>query len=122
MIGTAASARVKRASAGRGDQMAIVSKKIRNAARGEECCFQIVGVCNHNPETTVLCHLPDESKGMGLKADDLSAAFGCHECHSTVDGRRPWPESEEPYREWYSRRAMVRTWRRLVELGVIKIG
>lgn len=67
----------------------IVSKKIRNAARGEECCFQIVGVCNHNPETTVLCHLPDESKGMGLKADDLSAAFGCHECHSAVDGRRP---------------------------------
>jgi len=33
------------------------SNAIRMSAKGEECTFQIVGVCNHNPETTVLCHL-----------------------------------------------------------------
>ena len=102
--------------------MAIVSKKIRNAARDEACTVNIVGVCSYDPTTTVLAHLPDESKGLGIKADDISSCFSCAACHDCLDGRRPWPESEEPYRDWSSRRAMVRTWRRLVELGVIKIG
>lgn len=100
----------------------IESKHIRNAARGEQCTLNIIGVCNGNPETTVLAHLPDESHGMGRKSDDISAAFCCGACHDVLDGRVPWPDRfEESYREWYQRRAMVRTWRRLVELGVVTI-
>ncbi len=53
----------------------------------------IVGVCNRNPETVVLCHsnaLAD-GKGMGLKAPDTEAAFGCSSCHDVLDGRAPLP-------------------------------
>ena len=101
--------------------MKITSNKIKRSARGEDCTFQIVGVCNYDPETTVLCHLPDESKGIGIKSDDISAAYGCSGCHDAVDGRVRSAEFEA-HRQFYMRRAMVRTWRRLVEKGVVKIG
>lgn len=100
--------------------MAIVSRKIRSSARGEECTFQIVGVCNFNPETVVLCHLPDDTHGMGKKSDDISSAYGCSSCHDAVD-RRQWSEELEGRRDWYLRRAMVRTWRKLIEKGIVRI-
>jgi len=59
---------------------------LREHARGKPCQIQIFGVCNGNPETTVLCHLPSGS--MGMKADDIHAAIGCNACHDAVDGRR----------------------------------
>jgi hypothetical protein len=67
---------------------------IRRSAKGQECTLRIPGVCNRNPETTVLCHsnwLAD-GKGMGLKAPDTAAAFGCSACHDVLDGRRPRPQ------------------------------
>jgi len=97
------------------------SNALRQAARGQGCAFQIVSVCNGNPETTVLCHLPDESHGMGLKSSDLgSAAFGCSSCHDVVDGRKCSLEYEEN-RWFYNYRAMVRTLAKWFELGLIKI-
>ena len=59
--------------------------KLRKSARGRECQIRIPGVCNGNPETVVLCHLP--GGGMGRKQPDLFAAFGCSACHDAVDGR-----------------------------------
>lgn len=99
----------------------IESKAIRAAANGELCCVQIAGVCRHDPATTVLAHLPDESHGMSRKADDISAVFACDVCHDVLDGRRQWPGGEKPHKDWYMRRAMVRTWRRLVEMGIVSI-
>lgn len=100
----------------------IESQHIRRAARGENCTMEILGACNRDPATVVLAHLPDESHGLARKSDDLSACFACDACHAVLDGRVPWPdEFEKGYREWYQRRAMVRTWRRLVELGVVTI-
>ena len=103
----------------------IRSKKIREAARGQDCTFNIAYVCNYDNTTTVLAHLPDESHGMGQKADDISAAFCCSACHDVID-RREFYDFEDiadgNSREWYMRRAMVRTWRKLIEMGVIKIG
>jgi len=100
--------------------MAIVSRKIRTSARDEDCTVQIVGVCNYRPETVVLAHLPDETKGMGKKADDISACYCCSACHDALDGRQWSPELEDR-RDWYMRRAMVRTWRRLIEKGLVVI-
>lgn len=99
------------------------SNAIRMAARGENCTFEIVGVCNHNPETVVLCHLPDESHGMGRKADDISAAFGCSACHDVIDRRvaDTFEAIRPEVREQYMRRAQTRTMRRLIELGVVTI-
>jgi len=100
--------------------MGLKSKKIREAARGQECTLHIVGVCNYDPSTTVLAHLPDETKGMAKKADDISACFACSACHDAIDGR---VKSEiDEYKDFYYRRAMVRTWRKLIEMGVITIG
>jgi hypothetical protein len=69
------------------------STPIRRAARGRDCTLMLLGVCNRDPATTVLCHsnrLAD-GKGMGLKAPDSAACFGCSDCHDVLDGRRPPP-------------------------------
>jgi hypothetical protein len=66
---------------------------IRRAARNQECTLQILGVCNGDTATTVLCHSNQlaDGKGMGLKAPDTEACFGCSSCHDVLDGRRPRP-------------------------------
>lgn len=86
--------------------MGIVSQKLRDSARGQECAFQIPGICNHNPETVVLCHAPSEIKGMGNKSHDYHAAFGCSECHAALDHHR-LPEKWHEYFYWL--RAVMRT-------------
>ena len=62
------------------------SKKLRNSARGQDCQVRIPGICNFNPETTVLAHVGSNS-GMGMKPDDTEAAFCCSACHDAIDGR-----------------------------------
>jgi len=98
----------------------IVSKAVRDSARDEQCTVNIAGVCSYRTDTTVFAHLPDESKGMGTKSDDLSGCYACMACHDVLDGRRRHVLSAEE-REWYMRRAMVRTWRRLLEKKIITI-
>jgi hypothetical protein len=100
-------------------QTRIESSKIRAAAKGQECTLNIAGVCSYDDTTTVLCHLPDESHGVGRKSDDLSACFGCSSCHDALDRRSGGLPDDE--REFYMRRAMVRTWRILVDMGIIAI-
>lgn len=99
----------------------IRSKKITNAARGEECLINISGICNYNSETTAFLHFPDESHGVAIKSDDISGAFGCSACHDIVDRRDNRWQSYEQDRDFYMRRAQTRTIRRLFELGVYKL-
>lgn len=61
------------------------SKRLRDSARGRDCMIRIPGVCNFNPETTVLTHV--NGGGAGTKHSDLLAAFGCSSCHDAIDGR-----------------------------------
>jgi len=69
------------------------STPARRAARGRECTLVLPGVCNRDPATTVLCHSNrlEHGKGIGLKAPDSAACFGCSDCHDVLDGRRPLP-------------------------------
>ena len=60
--------------------------KLRKSAQGRDCQIRIPGVCNGNPETTVLAHL--NGGGIGRKQPDLFGAFACSDCHDWVDGRR----------------------------------
>lgn len=73
---------------------------IRKAARGQDCTLRIPGVCNWNPETTVLCHSPflESGRGMGLKAPDEEACFGCSACHDVLDRRVPGPSWLTPFK------------------------
>ncbi|BBG29989.1 nuclease domain-containing protein [Zymobacter palmae] len=101
--------------------MRITSKAMRASARDERCTLGILGVCNERTDTTVLCHLPNESHGLARKSDDLSACYGCAACHDVIDGRVPWPSEEKAHAEWYMRRAQIRTLVRMVEKGIITI-
>ena len=90
---------------------------LRKYARGKDCQIRIPGICNFNPETTVLCHL---NGGGGMKHHDLHAAWGCSDCHDAVDGRRA--------RVHYSREALklmhlesvIRTQIQLIKAGILK--
>lgn len=95
--------------------MGVVSQRLRDSARGQVCTFAIPGVCNHNPETVVLCHIRDEAAGKATKAHDLSSAFGCYACHELIDQHR-LPKVDELF---YSLRAMQRTQARWFELGLL---
>ncbi|CNE68443.1 82 prophage-derived uncharacterized protein ybcO [Yersinia rohdei] len=70
--------------------LAFRSKALRDFARGQCCTLQIPGICNSNPETTVLCHLSSSTHGMGYKSDDFWAVYGCSDCHDVIDGRVPY--------------------------------
>lgn len=98
----------------------IKSQPMRDAAKGEDCTLNIARVCNYNPETTVLAHLPDETNGMGTKSDDISACLACSACHTLIDSPGDIRLTSEE-REWYMRRAMVRTWRRMLAKGIMTI-
>lgn len=69
------------------------STAIRRSARGEECTLNFDGVCSYDSSTVVLCHSNElaDGKGMGLKAPDTAACYGCASCHDVLDGRRPRP-------------------------------
>jgi len=56
----------------------IDSKKLRDSANGEECTFNVAGVCKYDKATTVLCHSGEngDGKGWGKKGSDLFAAMG----------------------------------------------
>ncbi|MEQ9850798.1 nuclease domain-containing protein [Pectobacterium brasiliense] len=45
--------------------------------------LQTLGICNDNPETTILRHLPSATYGMRYKSD----GFCCSSCHDVIDGR-----------------------------------
>lgn len=59
---------------------------LRQQAKGRDCQIRLPGVCNGDPETTVLAHL--NGGGMGMKRSDLACgAWACSACHDAVDGR-----------------------------------
>lgn len=63
----------------------FVSQDLRKFARGKPCQMQSEW-CNHNPETTVLCHSRrGYGAGMGQKPPDWWAYHGCSSCHAHED-------------------------------------
>lgn len=61
---------------------------LRKLANGKQCQVRIPGVCNFNPETTVLAHFRMAGiTGGSQKAPDQLAAWCCSSCHDEVDGR-----------------------------------
>lgn len=90
---------------------------LREAAKGKPCTIRIAGVCNRNPETTVLAHIDTEFKGMALKSPDICAVRACFDCHDWVDRRRG-NLSEDEYNA-IMLEALCRTLKTYVEEGLI---
>lgn len=64
--------------------MGAVIPKLRASARGQMCTLRTC-ICNHDPDTTVLAHLPSPIAGTGTKSDDWHAVFACSACHDAMD-------------------------------------
>ena len=75
---------------------------LRKFAQGQECTMRLPGICNHNSETVVLCHLRVANiAGFGQKPPDLCAVHACSSCHDALDGRtdqdgKLWPHDDRP--------------------------
>jgi hypothetical protein len=98
---------------------------IRKSARNEECTIRLPMVCNYDISTTVLCHSNElaDGKGMGLKAPDEYAAYGCSACHDVVDGRAPRPEGLSYELMMSCFKAGIEQTRRILKRkGLLKVG
>lgn len=52
---------------------------LRKEAKGRECQVRLPGICNHNPETTVLAHYRMAGlNGVGMKPDDILVLGHAH--------------------------------------------
>lgn len=102
--------------------MSLISKKIRNSARGQQCQVRIPGVCNRNPETVVLAHV-GKGSGMGQKCDDIHATYACSACHDVIDNRTTLgdPRYNRIYARIYAYKGMIRTQKLLLEQELIQV-
>lgn len=61
---------------------------LRELARGKGCMVRVPGVCNSDPETTVLAHVRMIGvSAMSMKSPDWFASWACSACHDYVDSR-----------------------------------
>lgn len=98
--------------------MSVISKKIRNSARGQECQVRMPGVCNRNNETVILAHV-GKGSGMGQKCDDIHATYACSACHDVIDDRVRIGDPR--INRLYAYDAMIRTQKLLLEQELIKV-
>lgn len=93
--------------------------KLTKAARGRECQVRIPGICNGNPETTVLAHYRlSGTCGIGTKPNDLQGAWACSACHDVIDGRSGAVSRDEA-RQLHAE-GVMRTQDLLVREGLVK--
>ena len=93
----------------------IISKKLRDSARGQSCTLRLPG-CGHDDGTVVLAHLPVGMRGVGIKTPDLFAIHACDACHARLDGRI---KAEIDFRDVL--RALAETQMRWYEAGLISV-
>jgi len=98
-----------------------VVSKIRKSARGQDCQLRFPSICNHNPETVVLCHINTPFKGWSLKSPDLFGVYGCYECHKVLDGQNTSHEFTPEEVKIWAFEGMIRTQKILMDEGLIKI-
>lgn len=73
-----------------------IMSNFRKEAKGRECQVRLPGICNHNPETTVLAHYRMAGlNGVGMKPDDIFGAWACSSCHDECDRRTRKMDAED---------------------------
>lgn len=95
-------------------------KDLRKLAKGRECQVRLNGICNHNPETTVLAHYRMAGTcGTGIKPDDMQGAWACSSCHDETDRRTRILDNE--FVRLCHLEGVMRTQAILRKEGVIKV-
>ncbi|QHJ85811.1 MAG: hypothetical protein [Bacteriophage sp.] len=93
---------------------------LRKLAKGRECQIRLDGICNHNPETTVLAHYRMAGTcGTGIKPNDLQGAWACSCCHDEIDRRTRILESE--FVRLCHAEGVMRTQAILIKEGIVKL-
>lgn len=93
--------------------------KLEKLAKGMDCMVRLPGVCNFNPETTVLAHFRMAGLcGTGIKPPSLIAAWSCSSCHDEIDRRTRLLEGEFVHTAFLE--GVIRTQYELIRKGVIK--
>lgn len=94
---------------------------LRKAARGRPCMVRLYGICNGNPETTVLAHYRMIGvSGTGQKPPDWLAAWACSACHDAID-RRTHTDLEYDFVRQAHAEAVFRTQYELARDGVVTV-
>lgn len=102
--------------------MIVRSPQYLAGSRDAPCTLRIPGVCTGNG--VVPCHARDDDTGGAQKASDLSVVDGCFDCHDVFDRRRKLPSGEflsEAEWDHYALRAIQRTQKRRVDLGLLTV-
>ena len=87
-----------------------------------DCQVRLPGICNFNPETTVLAHYRLAGTcGTGMKPPDLLGAWACSSCHDAVDSRdRGRDLSESQVVHLAHAEGCLRTINELIQRGKLK--
>lgn len=101
-------------------QQPVRSQALRQSARGQPCTMRVPGVCNRDPDTSVLAHPPVDNGGVGTKGNDSDGAIVCSECHDAIDRRSHHGVPREELLECWirARQETDRIWR---EMGLLKV-
>jgi len=102
-------------------QKRIASPKWTQSSQDQPCTFNLPDICSYDPETTVFCHASSNTKGMGIKSDDIWGADGCYKCHLLVDNIANFYKAgftREDHLMFWSR-AIHQTLRNRYERGVL---
>ena len=92
---------------------------ITKSAKGESCTVFAPGVQQHDPDTVVFAHL--NGSGMGMKDSDLFGCYACSYCHNWLDYGYVRDNITKAHRNAIHYEAIIRTQRKLLEKGLIKI-
>lgn len=93
---------------------------LRKLAKGQDCMLRLPGICNGNPETTVLAHIRRGFFGMGIKPVDWCGVWACSDCHDAYDGRRHASKISRERLDAEMLRALCQQLAKYVEMGVLK--
>ena len=99
----------------------MTQDKYTKLARGKDCQVRIEGVCNFNPETTVLAHVRIIGvSGLGMKSPSILGAWACAACHQACDtGQYNGVHYEREFCELALLRGMARTQAALLKMGAL---
>lgn len=93
---------------------------LRKLARGRDCTVRLPGICNGNPETTVLAHVRlNGVSGLGFKGPDVLGAWVCSSCHDAID-RRAHLDLDRDYVQLAHLQGVMRTQAALIREDVLR--
>ena len=100
--------------------MMFRSRKLLDAARGQDCTVNLPYICNHNSETVVAAHSNwmEHGRAMSMKAHDIFIADCCSDCHRELDQGNTLSEDEKKH---YWTRGHIKTLLRRLEQGILKV-